>query len=55
MPKQNPTDIFIKIDITNRNTKEAPITVLPTLWFYNRWAYTPDEPKPLSVMLIKIL
>ncbi len=45
--KQNPTDIFIKIDITNRNTIAAPITVLPTLWFYNRWVYTPDKEKPV--------
>jgi hypothetical protein len=44
--KQNPCDIYIKIDITNRNTKAAPVTVLPTLWFYNRWCFTPDEPKP---------
>ena len=44
--KQNPTDIFIRIEITNRNSVAAPITVLPTLWFYNRWAYTPDKPKP---------
>lgn len=35
--KQGPTDIFIKIDITNRYNKAAEITVLPTLWFYNRW------------------
>ena len=35
--KQNSTDIFIKIDITNRFYKAADITVLPTLWFYNRW------------------
>ena len=45
--KQNPTDIFIKIDITNRNSIAAPITVLPTLWFYNRWVYTPDKEKPV--------
>ena len=44
--KQNPQDIYIKIEITNRNTKAAPIMVLPTLWFYNRWAFTPDEPRP---------
>lgn len=44
--KQNPQDIYIKIDITNRNTKAAPVTLLPTLWFYNRWVYTPDDPKP---------
>jgi hypothetical protein len=35
--KQGPTDIFIKIDVTNRYSKPADITVLPTLWFYNRW------------------
>lgn len=49
--KQNPQDIFIKIDITNRHKKEASLTVLPTLWFYNRWVYTPNEPKP-SIKLI---
>lgn len=49
--KQNPQDIFIKIEITNRGKKEAPLTVLPTLWFYNRWVYTPDDPKP-SIKLI---
>ena len=35
--KQNSTDIFIKIDVTNRYHKAADITVLPTLWFYNKW------------------
>jgi len=44
--KQNPEDIYIRIDITNRGSKAAPITVLPTLWFYNRWVFTPDEVKP---------
>ena len=51
--KENSTDIFIKIDICNRNTIAAPITVLPTLWFYNRWVYTPDEPKPGISLLNK--
>jgi hypothetical protein len=45
--KENEADIFIKINIHNRNSAEAPITVLPTLWFYNRWVYTPDESKPV--------
>jgi len=45
--KQNPCDIYIKIDITNKNKIAAPITLMPTLWFYNRWAFTPDEPKPV--------
>ncbi|MFT3682798.1 MAG: glucosidase [Ferruginibacter sp.] len=51
--KQNPQDIYIKIDITNRFTKPAPITVLPTLWFYNRWVFTPEDPKPLISLLNK--
>src|SRR5687767_11120976 len=34
--KQSALDIFIKIDVTNRYSKPAEITVLPTLWFYNR-------------------
>ena len=34
--KQSPTEIFIKIEVTNRGPVEAEIIVLPTLWFYNR-------------------
>src|SRR6201998_175484 len=30
-------DIFIKIEIVNRGSDAASITVLPTLWFCNRW------------------
>jgi hypothetical protein len=41
--KQDSKDIFIKIDITNRFTRTADITVMPTLWFYNRW--WDQEPK----------
>ena len=49
--KLDDEDIFIKIDITNRFTEAASITVLPTLFFYNRWQYTPGLVKP-SVSLI---
>ena len=38
--KNNSDDIFIKIEIVNRSAMAAPITVLPTLWFYNRWQYS---------------
>jgi hypothetical protein len=44
--KQDSQDMYIKIDITNRFDKPAPITVLPTVWFYNRWSNNPDDPKP---------
>jgi hypothetical protein len=49
--KQDDEDIFIKIEITNRFTAAAPITILPTLFFYNRWQYTPDLEKP-SISLV---
>jgi hypothetical protein len=45
--KQNSRDIFIRIDIHNRHDKRAEITVLPTLWFYNRWTYDGLEKKPV--------
>jgi Mannosyl oligosaccharide glucosidase. len=37
--KVDSEDIFIKIEIINRGNSAATITVLPTLWFYNRWQY----------------
>lgn len=39
-------DIGIKIEITNRGEDAAPITVLPTLWFCNRWQYSATDKKP---------
>ena len=45
--KQNSKDIFIRIDIHNRHTESADITVLPTLWFYNRRNYEGLERPPL--------
>ncbi len=51
--KQGPQDIFIKIAITNKYHKPAPITVLPTLWFYNRWKNNDDEKKPLITEISK--
>ncbi|MGC4035971.1 MAG: glucosidase [Chitinophagaceae bacterium] len=44
--KQSAQDIFIRVEIKNRYTRTAPIQVLPTLWFYNRWHYDVNQPKP---------
>ena len=44
--KQSSEDVFIKIEIVNRHSDAAPITVLPTLWFYNRWQYGGLKQKP---------
>ncbi len=40
-------DIAIKIEITNRAAESAAITVLPTIWFYNRWQYGGLRDRPL--------
>lgn len=45
--KQDSQDIFIEIDIHNRYTKSAAITVLPTLWFYNRLSNLQLAEKPI--------
>ena len=45
--KQNSKDIFIKIDIHNRYSEAAEITVLPTLWFHNRWRQDEMKKKPV--------
>ncbi len=45
--KQDSQDIFIKINICNRNTQSAGITVLPTLWFYNRSSNHRLKEKPV--------
>jgi hypothetical protein len=44
--KQNSEDIFIKIEIINRGPEKAPVTLLPTLWFYNNWQYAGEKNKP---------
>ena len=44
--KQSQKDICIKIDIHNCHSKAADITVLPTLWFANRWTDDDTEKKP---------
>ncbi len=45
--KFDENDIAIKIEITNRAAEEAVITLLPSIWFYNRWQYGGLRKKPL--------
>jgi len=44
--KHNERDIAIRINITNRAAVAETITVLPQIWFYNRWAYGGMKKKP---------
>jgi len=40
--KAAPDDILIRITATNRGPDEAPLHLLPTLWFKNVWSWYPD-------------
>ncbi|MDH4233040.1 MAG: glucosidase [Nitrospirota bacterium] len=44
--KASPEDILIRIEVFNRSGEPAQITVLPTLWFRNTWAFGRIQTKP---------
>lgn len=44
--KDGPFDIYIRLTITNHGHETAPLTVLPQLWFRNRWSWNDKRPKP---------
>ncbi len=44
--KYSKRDIGIKIEIVNRGKETAPVTILPNLWFYNRWQQNDLNQKP---------
>ena len=39
-------DICVKITAINRSKNSAPLHILPTLWFRNRWSWFDNEEKP---------
>ncbi|HTI61850.1 MGH1-like glycoside hydrolase domain-containing protein [Mucilaginibacter sp.] len=44
--KNTADDILIRITIHNRGPEAAPLIVLPTVWFRNRWAWGNNDYKP---------
>jgi hypothetical protein len=44
--KATPRDILIRVSATNRGSEPAPLHLLPTLWFRNRWAWGDGSPRP---------
>ncbi|MFN8128471.1 MAG: hypothetical protein U0R28_06710 [Candidatus Nanopelagicales bacterium] len=44
--KATPTDISIRITITNAGPDEATLDVLPSLWFRNTWGWGRGHPVP---------
>jgi hypothetical protein len=47
--KAGPEDIYCRITVHNCASNDAPIHLLPTLWFQNTWSWLQDEPKPRLV------
>ncbi|MDV7137409.1 glucosidase [Maribacter sp. TH_r10] len=45
--KDDAEDLLIKISISNRGPKEAPVYLLPTLWIRNFWSFIDMEEKPI--------
>ncbi len=45
--KAEEEDILIKISLSNRGPKAAPLSLLPTLWIRNFWSFTGMPEKPV--------
>ena len=46
--KASPEDVLIQITVTNRGPDEAPLDLLPTVWFRNRWSWDPGAARPAA-------
>ncbi len=44
--KGAPEDMLWRVQVTNAGPEPATIDVLPTVWFRNRWSWSPDGVKP---------
>jgi hypothetical protein len=44
--KAAPEDILVEITVWNRGPEDAPLHVLPTLWFRNTWSWRESETRP---------
>ena len=44
--KSEEQDILVKISIKNHSKQDAPLNVLPTIWFRNTWNWGYDDYKP---------
>jgi hypothetical protein len=44
--KADPTDLVIRLTLTNHGPEPARLHVLPTLWFRNEWSWFPNSVRP---------
>ena len=45
--KADSEDILVRITAINRSADEAPLHLLPTIWFRNTWSWNSDRVRPL--------
>ncbi|BDD04210.1 MGH1-like glycoside hydrolase domain-containing protein [Aureibacter tunicatorum] len=45
--KAGPDDIFIKITVENRSDVASSLSLLPTIWFRNKWSFGKEIEKPI--------
>ena len=45
--KAGPDDLLMRVTVRNRGDAEAPIDVLPTLWFRNTWSWGRPDGRPV--------
>jgi hypothetical protein len=44
--KASPTDLLVRLTASNRGPEAAPLRLLPTLWFRNRWTFGVEDGQP---------
>ncbi|MCE9545682.1 MAG: glucosidase, partial [Planctomycetia bacterium] len=44
--KAGPEDVLIQVTICNRGPDDAPLCVLPQVWFRNTWSWSPHKHRP---------
>ena len=45
--KADPTDVLMRVTVTNAGPEAGTLHVLPTAWFRNTWSWDVDAPKPV--------
>jgi hypothetical protein len=44
--KAGPEDLFMQVEAFNRGPEDAPLHLLPQLWFRNTWSWSSGAPRP---------
>lgn len=51
--KASPEDICIRIDVHNRGPEDAPVHVIPNLWFRNTWSWAEEREREPAISLVR--